>query len=278
MNESLSTFTLNGLASWYDELSIHVQLYAPKIVAALLLLVFGLLLAWLLRLLVVRTVRWLDHLWQQFFSKRGMAPLTPRKPPTRLAGELAFWLTMLIFMSLAAEILGLDISSTLLTEIFSFLPLAATGLLIVFIGFVVSTLVGNLIASAAEAADLSHGDLLARTAQIIILFIAVIIGIDQIGINILFLTVVAGIILATMLGGIALAFGLGARDHVSNIIAANQLRQIYQVGDKVRIGDVEGKVLEITISRVIIETDLGSVDVPAKLFDEQVTILIAKGS
>lgn len=278
MNESLSTFTLNGLASWYDELSIHVQLYAPKIVAALLLLVFGLLLAWLLRLLVVRTVRWLDHLWQQFFSKRGMAPLTPRKPPTRLAGELAFWLTMLIFMSLAAEILGLDISSTLLTEIFSFLPLAATGLLIVFIGFVVSTLVGNLIASAAEAADLSHGDLLARTAQIIILFIAVIIGIDQIGINILFLTVVAGIILATMLGGIALAFGLGARDHVSNIIAANQLRQIYQVGDKVRIGDVEGRVLEITISRVIIETDLGSVDVPAKLFDEQVTILIAKGS
>ena len=249
MNESLSTFTLNGLASWYDELSIHVQLYAPKIVAALLLLVFGLLLAWLLRLLVVRTVRWLDHLWQQFFSKRGMAPLTPRKPPTRLAGELAFWLTMLIFMSLAAEILGLDISSTLLTEILSFLPLAATGLLIVFIGFIVSTLVGNLIASAAEAADLSQGDLLARTAQIIILFIAVIIGIDQIGINIYFLTVVAGIILATMLGGIALAFGLGARDHVSNIIAANQLRQIYQVGDKVRIGDVEGRVLEITISR-----------------------------
>ena len=276
MNKSLSTF--NGLAGWFDDLFMHVQMYAPKIAAAFLLLVFGWLLAWLLRLLVVRVVRRLDQLWQQFSSKRGMAPVTPRKPPTRIAGELTFWLTMLIFVALAAEILGLDISSTLLDEIFAFLPLAATGLLIVFIGFVVSSLVSNLISSAADAADLSHGDLLARTAQIIILFIAVIIGIDQIGINILFLTIVAAIILATMLGGIALAFGLGARDHVSNIIAANQLRQIYQVGDKVRIGDVEGRVLEITISRVIIETEIGSVDVPAKLFDEQVTIIIAKGS
>ena len=278
MNESLSTFTFDGLASWFNELSTQVLTYAPKIGAALLLLVVGWLLAWLLRKLVVRIVRRLDQLWQQFFSNRGMSPPATRKPPTRIAGELAFWLTMLIFVSLAAEILGLDISSSLLKDIFAFLPLAATGLLIVFIGFVVSSLVGNLIASAADAADLSHGDLLARTAQIIILFIAVIIGIDQIGINIVFLTVVASIVLATMLGGLALAFGLGARDHVSNIIAANQLRQIYQVGDKVRIGDVEGRVLEITISRVIIETELGSVDVPAKLFDEQVTILIAKGS
>ena len=276
MNESLSTF--NGLATWFHDLSIQALMYAPKIGAAVLVLVFGWLLAWLVRLLVVRAIRRLDQLWHRFFTKRGITPITPRKPPTRMAGELAFWIMMLIFVSLAGEILGLDISSTWLKEIFTFLPLAATGLLIVFVGFVVSSLVSNLIASAADAADLSHGDLLARTAQIIILFIAVIIGIDQIGINILFLTVVAGIILATMLGGIALAFGLGARDHVSNIIAANQLRQIYQVGDKVRIGDVEGRVLEITISRVIIETEAGSVDVPAKLFDEQVTILIEKGS
>ena len=276
MNESLST--LDGLAIWFQDLTAPALVYAPKIIAAVLILVFGWLLARLIRLLVVRAISHLDQLRLRFFSKRGLEPVTSRKPPARMAGEMVFWLMMLIFVTLAGEILGFDISATWLKEIFAFLPLAAAGLLIVFVGFVVSSLVGDLIASAANAADLSHGDLLARTAQIIILFIAVIIGIDQIGINIFFLTVVAGIILATMLGGIALAFGLGARDHVSNIIAANQLRQIYQVGDKIRIGDIEGRVLEITISRVIIETESGSVDVPAKLFDEQVTVLIEKGS
>jgi hypothetical protein len=75
-----------------------------------------------------------------------------------------------------------------------------------------------------------------------------------------------------------LAFGLGARTHVSNIIAANQLRQRYQDGDIIRIGDIEGRILAITVSRVTIETESGNVDVPAKLFDEQVTVIIEKSS
>jgi len=81
-----------------------------------------------------------------------------------------------------------------------------------------------------------------------------------------------------MLGGIALAFGLGARTHVSNIIAANQLRQIYQAGDNVRIGETEGRVVEITVSRVIIDTEAGSVGIPAKSFDEQEITLLEKGA
>ena len=151
-------------------------------------------------------------------------------------------------------------------------------MLIILIGFVVSSLTRDLVSSAASTAGLSHGDLLGRTSQVIILFIAIVLGIDQIGVDIAFLSVVAGIILATLFGGIALAFGLGARTHVSNIISANQLRQIYQVGDTVRIGDIEGRIVDIMVSRVMIETETGSVDIPAKLFDEQVTYITEKGA
>lgn len=163
-------------------------------------------------------------------------------------------------------------------DVFAYLPLAAAGLLIVLVGFAVSSLARDLVLSAANSAELENGELLARTTQIIILFIAVILGIDQIGIDVLFLSVLAGIILSTMLGGIALAFGLGARTHVSNIIAVNQLRHLYQAGDRIRIGDIEGRLLDITISRVVIETEVGSVSVPAKLFDEQVVTIIEKGN
>jgi len=212
--------------------------------------------------------------WQRFISRRGLEHMQSRQPPTRLVGELVFWLLMLVFVTLATEVLGLDVFGTWLKQIVAYLPLAAAGLLIVLVGFVGSSLARNLVASAASTAGLARGDLLARSAQIIILFIAIILGIDQIGIDIMFLSVLTSIVLATMLGGIALAFGLGARNHVSNIIASNQLRQIYQIGDRVRIGDIEGRVMNITLSRVILETENGSVDVPAKLFDEQITTLL----
>jgi small-conductance mechanosensitive channel len=232
----------------------------------------------LLRLLVIRIIGRLDQFWQRLIAKRGLSHLQPRHPPTRIVGELVFWLLMLVFVTLATEIMGLGLFGTWLREIVTYLPLAIAGVLIVLAGFVVSSLTRDLIASTMASAGLSHGDLLGRTAQIVILFTAIIIGVDQIGIDIAFLSLIAGIVLAAMLGAIALAFGLGARIHVSNVIASNELRRLYQVGDRVRVGDIEGRVMDIRASRVLVETEAGTSDIPARLFDEQVTVIVEKGS
>ena len=272
-----SASNLEELASGLQLIVSQVLAYLPRVGVAILVLVVGWLLARLLRGVVMRTIAHLDQFWQRFVSKRGLGHLQPRNPPTRIVGELVFWLLLLIFVTLSTEILGLGVFGIWLKEIVTFLPLAIAGLLIVLAGYVVSSLARDLIASAAATADLSHGDLMGRAAQVIILFVAIIIGVDQIGIDIAFLSVLVGIILASMLGSIALAFGLGARTHVSNIIAANQLRHIYQIGDRVRIGDVEGLIVDIRISRVLVETKSGSVDIPAKLFDEEITVITEKG-
>jgi len=269
--------TLEELIAGFQSITDQVMGYLPRVVIAVVVLLFGWLLARVLRFLVVRAVGRMDILWQRLISKKGLEHLPSRHPPTRIVGELVFWLLMLIFVTLATDILGLNIFGAWLKEIVTFLPLAVVGMLIVLVGFVVSSLVRDLVVSTAASAELSHGDLLGRLAQIIILFTAIVLGIDQIGIDVTFLSIVAGILLTTMLGGVALAFGLGARTHVSNIIAANQLSQIYKIGDKVRVGEIEGRVMDIMVSRVIIDTETGTVDIPAKIFDEQVTSIIEKG-
>lgn len=275
MNESASIF--QSLISEFQNITSLVLSYLPKVAVSIVVLVIGWLIARLLRLLVVRTVTRLDLLWQRVISKRGLEHLQPRQPPARIVGELVFWLMLLIFVTLATGILGLNVFGVWLKAISTYLPLIIAGLLIVIVGFVVSSLIRDLVSSTMASSGMSHGDLLGRVAQFIILFIAIIIGVDQIGIDIKFLSIVVGIVLAAMFGSLALAFGLGARTHVSNIIAANQLRQLYQVGDKVRIGDIEGRIVDIMVSRVMIETEAGSVDVPAKIFDEEVTMITDKG-
>jgi len=274
MNESASIF--DGLATAFQTLISQVLGYLPKVTLALLVLVLGWALARLMRFLVVRTIARLDRLWQRMIVKKELVHLQPRNPPTLIVGELVFWLLMLVFITFATNILGLGIFGTWIKSAVSYLPVIAAGLLIVLVGFVVSSLVRDLVATATASAGLSNGGLLARIVQIIILFTAIILGINQIGIDIVFLADVVGIILAAVLGGVALAFGLGARTHVSNLIAANQLKQLYQVGDTVQIGDIEGRIVDILVSRVVIDTEQGSVDVPAKIFDEQVTIITEK--
>lgn len=275
MNKSVSIIT--DIAAVFQGIGEQIFLYFPKVLAALVLIVIGWLLAKLMRLLVVSAVKELDRVWQRFVAKRGLEHVSLHQPPTRILGELVFWFLLLVFVTLATDVLGLEVFGTWLKQIVAYLPIAAAGLLIVLVGLVVSSLSRELVKSAADSAGLARGDLLGRAAQITILVIAIILGIDQIGIDIMFLSVVVGIVLAAMLGGISLAFGLGARNHVSNIIAANQLRRIYQVGDKIRIADIEGRIINISMSRIMLETGEGNVDIPAKIFDEQVAILLEKG-
>lgn len=275
--KELSPLTLEGVTVALQNMATQVIDYLPRVALAIIILILGWFMARLFRFLIMRAIKRLDIIWQKFISRRGLGQLQPRHPPARIIGELVFWLFILVFATLAAEILGLDIVGIWLKELVSFLPVVAASILIVLVGFVMSSLARDLVVSAATTAGISRGDLLARVVQAIILFTAIIIGVGQVGIDVAFLTTIIAIVLAAILGGLALAFGFGARTHVSNIIAANQLRNIYQVGDKVKVGEIEGRILDITVSRLIIETEAGSADVPAKLFDEQVTIVTEKG-
>lgn len=261
----------------FSELAGQVMAYLPRVLMAIAILLAGWFIAKMIRLLSERLISGLDRLWHKAVVRSGLEQLQPRYPPAKIAGEFLFWLTILLFVSLAAQLLGLGIFVTWLTKVVAYLPLLLAGMLIVLAGFVVSSLVRDLVAATAISAGIVQGDLLGRSAQVVILLTAIILGIDQIGIDIMFLAVVSGIILSATLGAVALAFGLGARVHAGNIIAAHQLQQVYKPGDRIQIGDISGRIIEITTTRVVLDASEGRITIPAGLFDASVSTLRAEG-
>jgi hypothetical protein len=260
---------LSKLAATFNDVLGNVIDFVPRLLAALLILVIGWLLARLIRSLVIRLIGQLDVVWQRMVSSKGLVTLQPRHPPTRFIGEILFWLSMLISVVLATEILGLGMFVSWLSEIVRYLPLLVSGLLIVLAGFVVSSLVRDLVTSAMASSGMSQGDAVGRLIQVIILFTAIVIGTDQAGINVSFLSMISAIILAATLGSVALAFGLGARSYVANLIAAHYLRKDLRSGDRIRFGDIQGAIIEVNNSRMILDTDLGRVSIPASLLEQQ---------
>ena len=105
------------------------------------------------------------------------------------------------------------------------------------------------------------------------LFSSIVIGIEQIGLNVDFLTSIIVVIIGVLLAGAALAFGIGARELAANVIGAQQLRKHCRIGDRVRIGNFAGELLEITQTSAIVDAPEGRAVVPARLFHEQVTLL-----
>jgi hypothetical protein len=84
------------------------------------------------------------------------------------------------------------------------------------------------------------------------------------------------IVLGTMLGGAALSFALGGRDLVANILSAYYVHKLYAVGQTVRVGDAEGRILRITEMCVVLECAEGSIAVPARAFSDMRSTLVAK--
>jgi small-conductance mechanosensitive channel len=156
----------------------------------------------------------------------------------------------------------------------AYLPRLLAAVLVVLLGLLAGGLVRTALAAAASSAHFAHGDLLGRLGQVVVVMASAIVGFDQLGIHVTFLTVVAGIVTGALLGGAALAFGLGARTAVGNIIASHYLLKTYKVGHHVRIGEFEGHIVEITPTSVVIATAEGQALVPAKEFSERASVLL----
>jgi small-conductance mechanosensitive channel len=249
--------------------------FVPSVLGAVLLLVAGWILARILRVLATRAAMLLDTL----LARVGGPAATERLRMGRASavlGTVVFWVVLLFFATAATQVLGLQTFTDWLARLIDYLPTLAAGVLIVVAGYVVSRFVGDVVRATATRLDAAQRSVLARLTQVAILVGAVLVGADQIGIRITFLAIFAAAAAAAVVGGLAIAVGLGARDHIANLIGAHQLRQAFSVGQTVRVAGHQGRILEVTTGALILETEEGRVTLPGRVYGEQPITVIAQ--
>lgn len=272
-------------ARWAEALDKSFNLFVqrvgehlPNFLGGLLLILGGWLLARLLRAAIIRFSGRLDGLVHSLAKDDFFKWLGVERPGSAVIGGIVFWLVFLLFFTAATETLGLPVLATWLSGVSYYLPRILIAALIVLAGLLAGNLARDAIMATAAAAGLAYAELLGRAAYVIILLVAVVTGVDQMGIESRFLTLTITIVIAALIGGVALAFGLGSRTTVSNIIAVHYLRQNYRVGHTVKIGPAQGRIVEITPTAVILDSAEGRVMVPAKDFSEVTSMLLMKGT
>ena len=246
----------------------------PKLILALVVFAIGYLVARLAEWAVKRLLNYLNSLINERF--RDKIQHINFGPSATFISKAFFWIIFVFFLVLGTEALGLSIVTAWLGSVLTYLPSVLAAILIVFVGIIAGRMVGRLIASAMTQVALSYGSILGKIVQYTILITSIIIAVDQIGIDIAFLTQLINILLAALLFGAALAFGLGAKTSVSNILASYYIHQLYKEGDYVKIGDIEGRIAKIGNTAVVLESDTGQVTIPSKAFNEVKSVLIKK--
>lgn len=182
---------------------------------------------------------------------------------------------LLIALTVAARVAGLASVTGWLDRVTAHLPNLIAGVAVFIIGYFLSVYVREQLAPASAAATSPPQVLLARLAQAAVVALALIVGLDQVGIDVAVLVGVAVAAVATLGIGLAVAFAFGARAHVSNLIGARVARQQLSEGLRVRIGNVEGEVLEVTATQIALDTDAGKALLPASCVDQGLVTILA---
>lgn len=271
------------LSDSIGRVGLKVLDYLPNLFGALALLLIGWLAARLLRVAVSKIAKGiLTTLGRQRLASAKAVQTHTQQSKTwqtmpAVVGAIVYWTVLLFFLAAAVEALGLRAVSNFVSLVTAYLPRVLAGILILLVGLWAGEFVRMLLARAAARAELAWGDLLARFVQVMIVLVMAIIAVDELGIESTILTVTFATFFAATFGAAAIAFGLGARSSVSNILASRYVRQAYDIGDVVRVGEHEGTILEITDTAVMLETEQGRVMVPAQRFNEESSLLLKHG-
>ncbi|TFG64286.1 MAG: mechanosensitive ion channel [Nitrospirales bacterium] len=270
------------MAGWWEGLTEAVTAslsqiiaFVPTIILAILLLGLGYLLG---RVVSIATIRFLQLIgFDRLLSRTAVQTLLERsgtkQKVSEILGMIGFWIIFLVFLIKASDTLGLTMMSDALTGLANYIPNIGIAVLILILGLMAANFVRELITMTCISAGITQGTMVAQAVYVALVLLIIVTAIDTLGIDTELLNSTIVILLAGLIGGAALSFGLGSRNAVANLIAAHYLSPVVRIGMMVKVGETQGTIVAVTPISVVVETREGRVIIPASQFSEATAVL-----
>ena len=245
--------------------------FVPRLVTAVIVILFGLLVA----KIAERVVRALferlrlNHLLQRVGLSDTLQRFGLRDSPGRLLSRTIYILLVVLFVQSVARAVGLDAIAEAISSFFRYLPNLVAAFLVLLLGMMVSQFMGRTVARSAEEAGVDFAPLLGRIVSSLLLFVVGLMAISQLKIDTEIVRAVVLVLLAGFALAFALSFGLGSRQVSRDILAGFYLRKLLSAGDEVEVAGTRGTLAGITAVHTLIEVDGRTVSVPNRQFMDE---------
>lgn len=246
----------------------------PTLVAGIIVLIVGWLLAKLVRTILRRALAGkLDSIAQS----TGMAGLF-RKLGIQSVGKFMasvfYGAVLVVFVMAAADIMGMERLQAGVAAFIAYLPTLLTALAIFVAGLWAGEKVTITITALTETMGLSGGRSMARVlGGLVVLFISIT-ALNVAGVDTELITSNLQIILAGVLLAFGLAYAYASRDILTNILSSFYGKERFKPGMRIRIGEDEGEIERIDSISVTLRMQDREVLIPtSRLITERIEVL-----
>jgi hypothetical protein len=188
--------------------------FLPNLLALITILIVGIILAYLLRFvvhLILAAVRF-DNLSERWGLSLALTRGGWNKPASHLVCRVVFWLVVFISLIMGITALGLEATTTAISNVFLYLPQALAAVIILVAGYLLAVFLARASLVAAVNAQIRSAKYISRAVRILILFSAVSMAVVQLGIAREVVVAAFSIFFGGVVLALALAFGLAGRD------------------------------------------------------------------
>lgn len=211
-------FTEVFTATWTSLVDWTLQL-GPKLLAALVILIVGWLVAKMLRVALVKGLRLakLDVVAERAgiedFLRRGNV----ESSSVTVLGNLVYWLLLLLTLLTAVSAMGLEEARAVFASVLGIIPGVILAVVILILGLSFASFIAEVVQTAAANARMRQARLLGNIARYAITLLVAIVALNQLSIDTEIIGQAVLILFAAICFALALAFGLGAKDLAGRI-------------------------------------------------------------
>lgn len=226
------------------------------------------ILAAILVMLGVLIGKIIARLVSKFFDKIGVDHFLGRlgnievlnKTPLRfrsgkIIAKLIYYFFFFLFVLIAVDILEIQALSEIITLVFTYLPRLISAIFVFLLGIFLADLLRGFVRTACYSMDIPAASLISNLVFYFIFVNIALIALEQSGIETGFIQINLSIILAGIMLAFALGYGAASKPILSNILSGYYNRNKIQIGDTIKIEEVEGIIVAIDSGSFTIKTD-----------------------
>jgi small-conductance mechanosensitive channel len=201
--------------------------YLPQLVGAIVILIVGYLVAWILQRVVARLLQavgfdgWMEHGGIKQFFDRAQT----RETPATVLGKLVFWFVFIIAITMATGALGIPQVSAVLGQLIAYIPNIIAAILILILAALLANFLSGIVRGATGSGTLGS------IAHYAIIVYAVFAALTQLGVAVQLTAPTFLILLGAIALAAAIAFGIGGREIARDILEKAYNRSEQETGD-----------------------------------------------
>lgn len=226
---------LNLILEPLTALFMKFKLFVPNFLAMVVILMAGILVAYLLKRSLVKLLSTIN--FDSWSDRMGFTKLMRQgdmwSKPSATLGTIIFWLLVIITLMSGLSALQIPAIDQLVSQFFSYIPRLFSAGMILIIGYVLSGFVSRAMLIAATNSGFHYARLVAKSVHTLLLVLILAMVMEQLQIAPSIVLAAFSIIFGGIVIALSIAFGVGGIDAARRMIEQESADRTEKSEDKI---------------------------------------------